>query len=166
MLSAMFGFPAFVPADPASGSIPPFLFVSSQRLQSASCMAYHDPRVGNSMPGEKLRSQYVGVKVQNETFGLERTGEYTKEYGLLAIQKRRSQIWVVIAGMTGPATYAAEHVFEELAVELPSAGPATNSAVMWGVVETRVARRPGRMGDDREVVSQGLLGDLKLWPHR
>jgi hypothetical protein len=64
---------------------------------------------------------------------------YGKTYALCAAQRRRSgKIWLVLAGVTGVATYVAAKLVGDLQTRLHE--PATNrhSPVYWGVAEAHV----------------------------
>jgi hypothetical protein len=77
-----------------------------------------------------------------------------KEYGVVVAQRRGGRVWVVVAGLSGPATYAsAVAIAEQKTGTLPELrGREALSPVLWTVVEATVRHGRRSPGDDREVV--------------
>jgi len=95
-------------------------------------------------------------------------GKEWTSYGVIAAQRRSNgQVWLVISGLTGPATYAAAMKVNDIADTLPWAAGG-NGPVLWVAVEAKVreVRRRRTHGDDREVVASKLMGDPQEWPPR
>lgn len=87
-------------------------------------------------------------------------------YAVVAAQRRRSgRVWMVIAGLTGSATYAAAQAVESIQADLPQAELGELSPIVWAVVEAVVEldRSAGSRGM-RKLVSQRILGEVRRWP--
>ena len=66
-----------------------------------------------------------------------------RSYGVIAAQRRpEGQIWVVIAGLTGPGTYAAATCLNAVEAPLPNAEDPHRGQVLWAVVEATVFTEP------------------------
>ncbi len=82
-----------------------------------------------------------------------------KSYGIIAAQRRpEGQVWVVIAGLTGPGTFAAADSLRHVIGTLPSQRGAC-SPVLWGVVCASVdtipmmqAGKPPELSDPKFVI--------------
>jgi hypothetical protein len=87
-------------------------------------------------------------------------------HGIIAAQRRAAgNVWLVVAGLHGPATFGAATMVKDITDELPwsSKGP---SKVLWVPVKVRV--RAGKAkptdGDIREVVGAEFDGKPRIWP--
>ena len=90
--------------------------------------------------------------------------EERRDYGIVAIQRRsKTALSVVIAGLSGPGTYAAASVFCDMADEIRARDGAFPT--FYAVVEATVKRNPRlNVGDDREAGEFRLLGTPSSWP--
>ena len=86
-------------------------------------------------------------------------------YGIIAAQRRAAgNVWLVVSGLAGPATYAAATMVKQISTELPwsANGP---SHVLW--VPIKVQIRAGKHkpldGDIREVVYAEFDGKPRIW---
>src|SRR5262249_36762319 len=87
-------------------------------------------------------------------------------YAVIAAQRRSgSQVHLVIAGISGPATYAAATRVRKLTDALPHV-PEEDSPVLYVPVEAQIRADPSRnrRGDIREVLSSKFLCAPKWWP--
>jgi len=86
-------------------------------------------------------------------------------HGIIAAQRRASgNVWLVVSGLAGPATYAAARKVTEILDELPwSKGKASD--VLWMPVKTTVFEPPGcpHEGDVREVKKAEFDGPARIW---
>jgi len=84
-----------------------------------------------------------------------------EDYGILAAQKQGGdRIRVVVAGLTGPSTYASARACRtNIGIPAPP-----ESGVLWAVVKATV--RPGNpgVGDSRWVERIDLVGEPHIWP--
>lgn len=87
-------------------------------------------------------------------------------FAIIAAQRRAAgNIWMVVAGHAGPATYGAATMVGQIAEELPWAVNQP-SKVLWVPVKVHVrARKPSPTeGDVREVVGAEFAGKPRFWP--
>lgn len=88
-----------------------------------------------------------------------------KTYGVVFAQRRRKgQVWIVIAGLSGPATYATALALRTIPMSLPPADPQRHSAVIWAPIESQIELDHGYPGMEiPKVVSQQLLQSSEFW---
>ena len=88
-----------------------------------------------------------------------------KMYAVIAAQRRRdSQTHVVIAGLSGPATFAAAAKVKEFMTALPHVPREESSVIyrpVWALISTE--GQEGQPGDIRKVKSYGFLGEPQEW---
>lgn len=176
-MSLMFGIPPFAPMPASSRSKFPCLFVlspdefgkwPSSFAVSGAELSADDLKNFDSRERKtwaiQVEGKFITVKdsiATNSNMGAGR--DSCREYGLLAVQRRRKQTWMLISGLTGPATSAAARLVDSLAA-LPSGDLGQNSPVVWAIVETDVEKRDDRKeGDTREVVDQRILIGPNVW---
>jgi hypothetical protein len=83
---------------------------------------------------------------------------------VIAAQRRRTgQVWVVLCGLSGPATYGAARALKSIAAALPRGDMSSHSPVLWAVVEVGLERTQVQ-GDNRRVVSQRVTQGPAAWP--
>ncbi|HLJ54731.1 MAG TPA: hypothetical protein VKT77_06790, partial [Chthonomonadaceae bacterium] len=104
-------------------------------------------------PSERPRKT-IALKVLNKTFEVRAEGDLMYDFGLIAAQRRRTGIWLVIAGLSGPATHAAALLLEEITADVPRADPGRTPPVLLAVIEAQLKRDVNRRGDNREVKTQ------------
>lgn len=87
-------------------------------------------------------------------------------YGaVFAQRRRRGQIWVVVAGLTGPATYAAGLMVKKIATRLLEEKPGRDSPVYWAVIGASVHKtRNVSSGSSYEVDEGEILTGPHKWP--
>jgi hypothetical protein len=129
-----------------------------------------------ALPGQSIPATPPGLRravMKNKASAFYREGKFSKVtfggkrwdmYSIIAAQRRKlGQVWVVIAGQTGPATFAAATKLNEITESLPwTAGQ--DGPVLWTVVQSRIQTAPEdrQRGDDRSVM-QEWLGTPKIW---
>lgn len=80
-----------------------------------------------------------------------------KTYGIVAAQRRSGGgIWIAISGLSGPATYGAASIVNDLVAHLPDQGLQRHSKPVWVVVETTVTVE-GKDVDPRRVIKQEIV---------
>jgi hypothetical protein len=115
-----------------------------------------------------LKNRAAAFHCQGQLFKVPVEGTRWEMYAIIAAQRRRlGQVWVVISGQSGPATYAAATKLKEITNSLPwTAGE--DGPVLWAVVEAsiRAIRQGYPRGDDRDVLDARLLGKAQVWEPR
>lgn len=122
-------------------------------------------RKGLETPASRTCALFYGTEVRwSEPSAITQTrnNEFTpsrkyKTYGVIAVQRRSGGgIWVVICGLSGPATYGAASIVNELVAHLPDPTTGGHSKPVWVVVETTVTAE-GKDVDPRRVIKQEIL---------
>jgi hypothetical protein len=171
MLAEMFNKSSFVRCqDGLSPDDPPFLFIWSpaeyQRVPSSFA------RSMVSVPGFVRKKEVVGgwpavgMVIEGKPYQALRGHKEWLEWGLVATQRRGAIVWLVVAGLTGPATLAASNAVVELLHDgMPEVKTGeNNSSVLWTIVEARVGKAARAGGDDRKLIDYNLLFKPKRWP--
>jgi hypothetical protein len=93
-------------------------------------------------------------------------------YATIVAQRRdKGQIWLVLCGISGPATHAAAIQLKNIEAALPAVERG-HGEVMWGVIKVKLTTKPSTsptgVGDDR-ILYPGDSGiqfivDLQPWP--
>ena len=87
-------------------------------------------------------------------------------YGVIAAQRRPAgNVWLVVSGLTGPATHAAAMKVKEITAEIPWA-QGQPSKVLWVPVKVKIKAGPPTPfgGDIREIVGADFDGEPRIWP--
>lgn len=159
MLCRMSNYPEFNARLPKSGFELPFEFVWAQKQDyvlpslfhlSPAVAAREEPAFAAAEPGEPASDgseqkrgasgfrTAEGYLVDELTTGDKREG-YT--YALCAAQMReRGKIWLLVAGLTGPATYAAASWVHQMATNLDYTTSGKPSGVFWNIVRAHASR--------------------------
>ena len=78
-------------------------------------------------------------------------------YAVIAVQRRTAnQVWVVVAGLTGPATLGAAKIVHKITDDLIVSSTTGRSATVWAAVRVRVEETknpPAYRSDERRIVS-------------
>ena len=92
-------------------------------------------------------------------------GQGTRTYGVCAAQRRPGgQIWLLVAGMTGPATLGTARMTHSLPLGLPHSERGQASALVWAAVETHVkVRQSGPRRGTRRIERQDELIGPRIW---
>lgn len=85
-----------------------------------------------------------GAKFMSDLSTTRKTGtRRLLSHGVIAAQRQREgQIWVVVAGLSGPGTYLAARCLEDMRGFLPPKDDPLAQAVLWGVVKGHVTTDP------------------------
>lgn len=89
----------------------------------------------------------------------------SKDYGVVVAQRRSNgQVWLVIAGLSGPGTFAAARAVEsKIAASLPEAVSGGHGPTLYAVIEAEV-QNSGEPGEHREVTGLKLIESPQRWP--
>lgn len=85
----------------------------------------------------------------------------------MALLQRRAagNVWLVVSGLTGPATYGVTTMVKKISAEL-FWSKGKHSKVLW--VQVKVKIKAGKTapwsGDTREIVEALFDGEPRLWP--
>jgi hypothetical protein len=165
MLAEMFGVGAF---DPRLATRVPLSFVwagrapchypSSFRVTADQLQDIDAALAGDILDGRLWGALRVGDKIFPESRRLK--DERWTSHGVVLTQGRTSgQVWVVLAGLSGPDTFGCARV---LATAQSGAVPEASrdrQPIRWDIVESTVEERPGGHGDTRVVVSQRVVAN-------
>lgn len=148
----------------------PFEFVWSRPREFVISSQFHLPpeeaRLENQKFGNEILAKnasglrYAGGCLIDDMTIEDKTEGYT--YAVCVAQRReRGQIWLLVAGLTGLATYAASKWVHNMATPLHDAKPGTPSRVFWNIVRAKAVKvtESGRVAhrvDDAEVVAGGV----------
>jgi hypothetical protein len=170
MLARMFDVKPFEPPRVTQQKVP-FYFVWLHKVAAQFRSAF-------GLTGEDLRADHADLARRVQSNGttavlLEgkvhesptKSHEWTM-YGIIAAQRRAAgNVWVVVSGLHGPATFGAATMVSHITDELPwsSKGP---SKVLWVPVKVLVSAGKAKPtdGDIREVISAEFDGKPRIWP--
>jgi hypothetical protein len=87
-------------------------------------------------------------------------------YGVCVAQRRKGgQVWLVVAGITGTATYAAAKVARTLATRLHEQRRGEDSDIYWAVVQAGVTKDPDLpFPNVRSIAKEELASETHNWP--
>jgi hypothetical protein len=162
MLAKLFQTKPFHPRNPFSEpKRMPFTFLwdkdTFERLPSS--FAWWD----DSYSGSKDWTTRA-IVIEGELYPVERTGQIFHEYGIVAVQRRQTgQSWAVVAGLSGPGTFATSVLLDSLYTPLPERQIGEHSAVQWGVVRALVEWDGSSDGDTRRVLSEEWIIKPRIW---
>jgi hypothetical protein len=171
MLARMFGVEQFTMPRFRAGKQVPFFFVWLPKSIRQFCSAF-------TLTWRELQSEHASIATrvrrnQTSAFILEgkphvvpAEGKAWTMYGIIAAQRRASgNVWLVISGLAGPATFAVTTMVKEISAELPwSKGK--QSKVLWVPVKVKIKAGQAApwSGDTREIVEAVFDGEPRLWP--
>ena len=167
VLAKMFGVSGF--ACNAAVTDLPFWFEYSPRLLEShpSAFACSAAGVPNRSTPRSRRFDIYALHFNKERCAGDLNEDEWDEYGVIATQRRASgMFWTVVAGMSGPTTYAAARKLVAIDHEFGNAVDAErNSPVFCRAVKARVQRLDAnRPGDNRVVLEMELLPGPIIWP--
>lgn len=171
VLSRMFGVKPFVP--PTLQSVTktplPFYFAWPPRslggYRSAFALTHRELAALDLKAAAGLRANRLSAFVLDRaTHTVDRRAQQWRMHGVIAAQRRSSgNVWLVVSGLTGPATMAAAELVRRVNAELPLT-PGADSAVLWVPICCEVTcERSQVRGDDREVNSPAFVGKPQIW---
>ena len=168
-LAEMYDVAGFSEPDPSL----PFHFVWSKDLKNlyrTSTFALDPialkeahPEASAELSSGDTRALVVGDELYMQSPS--KTGKTWKDYGVVVAQRRENgQVFIVLAGLSGPATFAAaEALVSHRTGTLPRAPEAGgHGLVRWALVEATVEDRGGR-GDTRDVIATRVI-ETHLFP--
>ncbi len=165
-LARMFGVRPFVPPKTRRRRPLPFHFIWSPKALKfyPSAFALEAADMTEDYPDRAQEiedEQEWALEVEGEIYSVPRTrrAKTWSSYGIVAAQRRESgQVWVVVAGLSGPATFgAALAVVQQQTAPLPESLPGVQtSRICWSLIETTVTVNDMMPGDSR------MVGDVRL----
>jgi hypothetical protein len=171
MLARMFGVQPFETPHFKTGRPVPFFFVWRPSLAKDFHSAFGLAPAALQADHPELAARVV--RNQSTAFILEGTphespieAQSWTMHGIIAAQRRAAgNVWLVVSGLAGPATYGAAIMVKQIVTELPWAakGP---SQVLWVPVKVHIrAGKPKPLdGDIREVDGAEFDGSPRTWP--
>lgn len=180
MLASTFRVPAFKPAPRIQKVRLPFQFVwfpdpsgetQADRIPSHFALSADDLEEGDlELPDKDLPTAIRARDAQaflaaGTVYPVRLTEPERKDYGVIVAQRReKGQVWVVVAGLSGPGTLAAAKMLGEIPAVLPESSVGKVSDPVYAVIESAVRlNRDRTRGDPRELVDQRLLLGPKVW---
>jgi hypothetical protein len=168
MLAAMFGVERFTPTDAADV---PFHFVwpahDRQAVKSAFVLHESDLDSGHRDAIAAVSKGTRALRAEDEILLAEPPEwERSRDVGVICCQRRASgQIWVCVAGLSGPGTLASAMLIDSLAASIPRPiEVGTHSDVLWAVVTCALQDdRPRTAIDIKRSLSLELHGQPRFW---
>ena len=166
LLARMFGVEPF--SKPSLAHRLPFYFLwpphCTQHLQSSFALpaeALPSGAIGDAIRAGKASALQVGDQLYQVLLN---KNKYIL-YGIIVAQRRcNGEVWVVLAGLSGPATLAAARLFRDIPAALP-ATPGRNAPILFAVVEADVVVDDSvHTGENRSLSDCRLVGTPQLWP--
>lgn len=168
MLARMFGLEPFNPPQSPDGNRAPFYFfwpAKSPDKAVASSFAPNPAEIRKSAPREY--ANWISAGADALWFdgrwhdSIKRTNGWFK-YGILAAQRRKDQsIWLVLAGVSGPATLAVARLLKEVKHEIPNFND-PGSPVLWAVVKVPL-HEEHKEGDRRAIGNPEFICQPQIW---
>ncbi len=86
-------------------------------------------------------------------------------YGVCVAQRRKGgQVWLIVAGVTGAATYATAKLARNLATRLHEQKRGEDSDIYWAVVRARVTKDPNLpLASVRSVAEETFASETHVW---
>jgi hypothetical protein len=171
MLCRMFEVPEFEDAPPAQKERIPFHFVWNPRLRYVFPSHFHlgsvdlfsrDLDAANMVREHRASAIVTADEVFVDRVYPERIGD---AYGVCVAQRRkRGQVWLVLAGVTGVATFVAAKLAKSLATRLHEQELGQDSDVYWAVIRAQVTQDPNRpLASVRTFAKEAIVSGLHVW---
>jgi hypothetical protein len=172
MLCRMFGCPQYVNAPRGQKRrLPfhfawcldlPFVFPSHFHLPSAE-VAERDPDAADLIDLGNASALVTEENVFVDTVHQAHRGD---TYGVCVAQRRKGgQVWLILAGITGAATYVAAKLAKNLATRLHEQEHGQESDVYWAVVRAGVEQASNLpLTDVRNIGEEAIASGLHAWP--
>ena len=171
MLARMFNVEPFTTPRFKTGRQVPFFFAWLPKLarnfRSAFALTWRELQADyKAIASQVKRNQAAAFILEGVPHRVPAEGNSWTMYGIIAAQRRAAgNVWLVVSGLAGPATYAAALMVKNVTAELPWA-KGQPSKVLW--VPVRVKIKAGESaplsGDMREVVQAEFDGESRTWP--
>ncbi|MBN2506038.1 MAG: hypothetical protein JXQ71_05030 [Verrucomicrobia bacterium] len=171
LLARMFNQKPFGYTSPRAAP-PPFSFVWSPNVRPSFpsgfslTAANFAARLPGKLAREIRRNQAWALMVGSRGYRVGWHHQTTTMYGIVAAQRRQDgKIYLVVAGISGPATYAAAQLVRQIADELPyPMGKNAHGQVLWAAIKVPVTTCPSMPGDNRRVGKADFLVKPQTWP--
>jgi hypothetical protein len=86
------------------------------------------------------------------------------EYGVIVAQSRpNGRVWLVVAGLSGPATQAATGMLSKFSIDPPLYREGKRPSVAWAAVEAQVQIGSDAPGEDRSMKTFSYLVEPTIW---
>lgn len=163
LLSKMFDVPPFQEAGTAVRTDLPFQFEwTKEQLQDTPSSFAYSREPPRSVPSEFERFTSFSLRFVNKVFEVAFEKDKWDDYGVIVVQRRANgSFFVVCAGLSGPATFAAARVLATGQLALPQfQNDPSNLKPIVHVVKAAVRRGDTQSaGDRREVDYEQLIVD-------
>jgi hypothetical protein len=183
MLAKMFGVRPFTPPVSIETNLP-FYFVwrpprnnatGFARIPSHFSMTVEELRNATTLSVEKGlleaitegKAQAFVVKIKDyEVRPVWLDKSLHQEYSIIVAQKlQEGEVWVVVAGLSGPGTYAAAKLLYKISIGIPDNKAGDVPRLVYSVVESTIkVKEENAPGDAREVIKQEVLVPPQIWP--
>jgi len=170
MLARMFGVQPFEAPHFKTRKAVPFFFVWRPKLaedfHSTFGLSWRELQAEHPELAARVeRNQSTAFILDNKPHESRTEAHSWTMYGIIAAQRRAAgNVWLVVSGLAGPATYAAATKVKQITAELPYSANG-HSQVLW--VPVKVQIRAGKNkpleGDIREVVYSEFDGKPRIW---
>jgi hypothetical protein len=171
MLCRMFGCPYGESAPAHEERRLPFHFVWGSALRSVSPSHFHlrreefaerDPRAAGLVERGGASALVTAKKVFVDTVNQTRQGN---TYGVCVAQSRKGgQVWLIVAGVTGVATYATAKLAKKLATRLHKQKRGEDSDIYWAVVGAGVTKDPDLpFAHVRSITEETIVSGTHVW---
>lgn len=172
MARAMFGGKPFG-TDSLEKEALPFHFVWSKKPPYLADSPFHvisdeikdiDPAAAKLVAAGKASAIKLGDHVVVDQVTPKNGG---MAYGICVAQRRRNgQIWLLVAGITGVATYVGAKLTREFAIHLPEVNDGKASPVYWSVIRAKVAKPTAKAPfySVRDFPEETMFDGPNMWP--
>jgi hypothetical protein len=150
----------------------PFLFLWSRQQYEEIPSTFARPYQPQNASAGSPPNRFAAMSFSGEVKPVDRDRETFDEYAVVAAQRRtKGQIFAVVAGLTGPGTFAAAQLLDTRGFSLPDPLPDGRSRVAWIAVKAAVRKLGGRRigaaaevsRDDWELTGQEVIGAPAVW---
>lgn len=170
LLAEMFGVPRFTPG---AASLLPFHFIWADRTMpyesSFSLNTEQLPKRYRAVANSVARGESDALMLGSEVHEFARKPKNCNCPAVIVAQRRKDKkVWMVVAGLSGPGTFAAARFLaEEVTDSLPLPSErGQHGPVLWAVLMVPVRGEPLGRGDNRVVGRAQWLTCLTEWqPH-
>lgn len=167
LLAKMFCVPAFLPEGSSRRPSLPFRFVWPQALRStfATPVTSLNGVVNSAERAALEEGRAEAMLINGHIHVVDKRYTEATIPGIVAAQRMMDdRIVVVVAGLSGPATFGAAKLLKEFAAELPKPSPETGRATLvWAAVEVHVVAKGDALGDTRVPDRLGFIAGPEIW---
>lgn len=171
MLCEMFQCRPFEVVPPEKRRKLPFYFAWNPRLPYVFPSHFHlrTDEISDKHPDEAelIESGLASAVVTDDGILVDRVTPLRSgdTYGVCFAQRRkRGQIWLALAGVTGPATFVAAKLAKSLATRLHEENRSQDSSVYWAVIKASVpVGRVDPFVNLRQFDQETIVSGLRIW---